>query len=135
MSFMPWSEALQLGIETIDTQHRWLVETTNALHDELSKPAPDRAAIGKILEGLVDYTMNHFVLEEDLFARHGYVETAAHKAEHDGFTAKVMQLLLKFEAGENVGLDTMDLLKEWLQHHILKVDRAYVPFLKSKGVV
>ena len=134
MSFMPWSEALQLGIATIDEQHHWLVDATNALHDELSKATPDRAAIGHILEGLVDYTVNHFVLEEELFARFGYQENAAHKAEHDGFTAKVMQLLLKFEQGENVGLDAMTLLKEWLQHHILIVDRAYVPFLQANGV-
>ena len=135
MSFMPWSEALQLGLETIDNQHRWLVEATNTLHDELNAPTPDRAAIGRILEGLVEYTMNHFVLEEDLFLRFGYQETAAHKAEHDGFTANVMQLLLKFEQGENVGLDTLELLKTWLQHHILIVDRAYVPFLREHGVV
>ena len=135
MSFMPWSEALQLGIETIDNQHHWLVDATNALHDELSTASPDRAAIGRILEGLVEYTVNHFVLEEELFLRFGYQENAAHKAEHDGFTAKVMQLLLKFEQGENVGLDTMELLKTWLQHHILIVDRAYVPFLKAHGVV
>ena len=135
MSFMPWSDDFQLGIETIDFQHRWLVDATNALHDELSKENPDRALIGAILEGLVDYTMNHFVLEEELFLRFGYEENAAHKAEHDGFTAKVMQLLLQFEKGENVGLDTMELLKSWLQHHILKVDRAYVPFLKAHGVV
>ena len=135
MAFMPWSSALELGIASIDTQHHWLVDATNRLHDELSQPEPDRAVIGKILEGLVEYTVNHFVLEESLFQQYGYEENAAHKAEHDGFTAKVMQLLLQFEQGANVGVDTLELLKTWLQHHIMIVDRAYVPFLKSHGVV
>ncbi len=135
MTFMPWSQALQLGIESIDNQHKWLVDATNRLHDEISQPAPNRAVIAEILEGLVDYTMNHFLMEEDLFLRLGYPETAAHKAEHNGFTAKAMDLLLQLEDGADLGAEAMDLLKNWLQHHILQVDRAYVPFLKANGVV
>ncbi|WP_309267637.1 bacteriohemerythrin [Azonexus sp.] len=134
MSFMPWTDAFVLGIETIDQQHRWLVDATNRLHAEISKPEPQRAVLGEILEGLVDYTMNHFVLEEELFQRLGYSETAAHKAEHDAFTATAMNLLLRFEAGENIGAPMLDFLKEWLQHHILQVDRAYAPFLIAAGV-
>lgn len=134
MAFMLWSEALELGIPSIDAQHHWLVNTTNTLHDELEKSAPDTQIIGRTLEILVNYTMNHFILEEDLFLRLGYPESAAHREEHNAFTAKIMQLLLKFEDGENVGLDTLDLLKDWLQHHILKVDKAYVPFLLQHGV-
>ncbi len=134
MSFMPWTDALAMGIESIDKQHRWLVDATNRLHGEITKPNPDRAVLGEILEGLVDYTMNHFVLEEELFQRFGYPETQAHKAEHDGFTATAMNLLLQFESGASVGPPVMDLLKEWLLHHILKVDRAYASFFKAAGV-
>jgi hemerythrin len=133
---MPWSEAMQLGIESIDVQHRWLVDATNRLHATIqqSNGQPDRAVLGEILEGLVDYTMNHFVLEEELFQRFGYPETTEHKAEHDGFTAKAMELLLQFEDGADLGEEALELLKNWLQHHILKVDRAYVPFLLANGV-
>ncbi|HEX6735395.1 MAG TPA: bacteriohemerythrin [Azonexus sp.] len=134
MSFMPWTDALALGIESIDQQHRWLVDATNRLHAEITQPEPQRAVLGEILEGLVDYTMNHFVLEEELFQRLGYAETPAHKAEHDAFTATAMDLLLKFEDGASVGAPVLDFLKEWLQHHILKVDRAYAPFLIAAGV-
>ena len=134
MSFMPWSDAFELGVTTIDDQHRWLVDATNRLHDELHQATPDRATLGKLLEGLVDYTMNHFVLEEDLFLRFGYEDTAAHKAEHDTFTAGIMQLLLRFEAGDNIGQETLDLLKHWLSHHILVVDKAYVPYLKQHNI-
>lgn len=134
MSFMPWTDALEMGIETIDNQHRWLVDATNRLYREITRAEPDRAVLGEILEGLVDYTMNHFVLEEELFQRFGYPETVAHKAEHDAFTATAMNLLMQFESGESVGPPVLDFLKEWLLHHILKVDRAYAPFLKEAGV-
>ena len=134
MTFMPWTDALQLNIVSIDQQHRWLVDATNRLHAEISQPEPNRAVLGEILEGLVDYTMNHFVLEEELFQRLGYPETAEHKAEHDAFTAGAMNLLMQFEAGESVGPAVLDFLKDWLTHHIMKVDRAYAPFLKAAGI-
>lgn len=134
MALMPWSAELELGIAKIDEQHRWLVDRINALHDELCKPAPDRQAMGDILESLVDYTMNHFIVEEDIFKRHGYPQTDAHLGEHNGFTGKIIQLLDQFHEGAAVGDETMALLKDWLTHHILEVDKAYVPFFKAKGV-
>lgn len=134
MSFMPWTDALAMGIESIDLQHRWLVDATNRLHSEISRAQPDRGVLGEILEGLVDYTMNHFVLEEELFQRLAYPETPAHKAEHDAFTATAMNLLMAFENGASVGAPVLEFLKEWLLHHILKVDRAYAPFLKAAGI-
>lgn len=131
MPFMPWTPELELGLPEIDDQHRQLVAMTNALHDELSSAAPRRDAVGQILEGLVDYTHNHFIVEEVLFQQHDYPETPAHKAEHDGFTRKAMDLLMRFDEGQEVTLEALDFLKRWLVHHICKVDRAYLPFLRE----
>lgn len=134
MAFMVWSSELELGLELIDTQHHWLVDTTNALYDELSKGEPEAAMVGQLLEGLVDYTMNHFIAEEDLFQRYGYPESEAHHAEHNTFTAHAYDLLARHEKGEKVGIEVLDFLKSWLINHILKSDRAYAPFLLEKGV-
>ncbi|KAB2898373.1 MAG: bacteriohemerythrin [Burkholderiaceae bacterium] len=131
MPFMPWTSELELGFDEIDRQHQELVRLTNALHEELCCPIPRREAIGAVLEGLVDYTHNHFIVEEVLFQRHGYPETPAHQAEHNGFTAKAMDLLMRFEDGEEVSIEALEFLKEWLVHHICKVDRAYLPFLRA----
>jgi hemerythrin len=132
--FMSWTDALLTGIKDVDTQHKWLVDATNRLHDELSKPQSDPAVVGDILEGLVDYTYNHFIMEEELFERLGYPETAAHKAQHNVFTTKIGDLLLRHESGEVSSGEALELLKDWLIQHIMKTDKAYVPFLQSKGV-
>ncbi|HEY6612204.1 MAG TPA: bacteriohemerythrin [Pseudomonas sp.] len=134
MTFMPWSSELEVGIELIDEQHRWLVDKTNELFDRLVSAEPDAAEIGEVLEGLMDYTMNHFIVEEEIFHRLGYSETEAHKAQHDKFTAQIMDLLQRHDAGEISGSETLDLLAEWLTHHILKVDKAYVSFFRDNGV-
>ena len=132
--FMPWSDEFVLGIESIDNQHRWLVDATNRLYAQIESQNPDPVIVGEVLEGLVDYTMNHFILEEDLFNRFNYPETPAHKQEHDSFTNEAMNLLLNFEGGDPVSEDALEFLKAWLIHHILKVDKAYVAHFRAHGL-
>lgn len=134
MAFMPWSNEFVIGIQTIDEQHHWLVDLTNQLYDELNTPTPDREKIGEIMEGLVDYTFNHFIVEEEMFQRYQYPETPAHKAEHDRFTKQAAELLGLHENGGTVSTQTLEFLKNWLKHHILEVDKEYVPFFKGKGI-
>ena len=110
-----------------------MVDLTNKLHDAFQAGA-DHGTIREILEGLMDYTMNHFIVEEELFDRLGYPESAAHKKYHNRFTEQVMSLLDRHEAGEVVGAEALELLKDWLTHHILKVDKAYVEHFRAHGV-
>jgi len=134
MVFMPWSDELATGIASIDEQHQWLVNTTNQLYDKINTSTPDNKQIGYILESLIDYTFNHFIVEEELFRRLNYPESKAHIDEHNKFAATAANLLAKFEFGESVNNEALEFLKEWLIHHIMKVDKAYVPFLKEKGI-
>lgn len=134
MAFMEWSEDLATGIHLIDTRHRWLVETTNRLHDALDDSPPQRALIGEILNSLMDYTVNHFINEEYLFQFLGYPALAEHQAEHNRFTARILDLLQRHEAGEAVGVEVLESLKDWLVHHTMGSDKDYVPFLLAHGV-
>ncbi len=134
MLFMPWGEHLEVGIAEIDEQHRWLVDTTNSLHALLSTGDAQAAELGVILEQLMDYTMNHFIVEEEIFDRLGYPESDAHKAQHNIFCEKVMDLLTRHDMGETVGVEALNLLKSWLTNHIVKVDKQYVEHFRAAGI-
>ncbi|WP_022965183.1 bacteriohemerythrin [Denitrificimonas caeni] len=134
MLFMPWGEHLEIGIAEIDEQHRWLVDTTNSLHALLSTGDAQAAELGVILEQLMDYTMNHFIVEEEIFDRLGYPESDAHKAQHNIFCEKVMDLLTRHDMGETVGVEALNLLKSWLTNHIVKVDKQYVEHFRAAGI-
>jgi hemerythrin len=129
MTFMPWSDDFSVGMDRVDQQHHWLVDMTNLLHEELGRETLDRRFVQHALEGLVDYTVNHFILEEELFQRCNYPGAQAHKQLHDRFTATIMQVLTDFEAGGDVGSGVLDLLKNWLTQHILIADKAYMPYV------
>ena len=134
MTFMPWRDDLSVGLESIDEQHRWLLEATNRLHDEMSQEVRHREVIIEVIEGLIDYTVNHFIMEEELFQRYNYPEATEQKALQDRFTATVMDVLTRFEAGEDVGTEALEFLKQWLIGHIMVADQAYAPFLAERGV-
>jgi hemerythrin len=134
MALMPWNDELALGLGKIDEQHRVLVDAINALGVAAASAAPDRKAIGDLLDGLADSTMNHFILEEDLLKRHAYPQISAHREDQNSLTSHIMDLLDKFQAGKaEVGKDTLSQLKDRLTHHIRVVDKPCVAFLKSKG--
>jgi hemerythrin len=130
---MQLNNELLTGIEAVDEQHRWLVDATNRLHAEISQPAPNRIRSGQILAGLVAYTFKHFTMEEELFKRFGYPENDAHIAQHNLFSDNISALLARHNRGEAVSIETLGMLKHWLVEHIMKTDKAYVPFLKEKG--
>ena len=131
---MPWSSEIAVGLSDVDEQHRWLVDRINQLHSELSSPAPRSDAVAEVLEGLMDYTMNHFIMEEELFERHAYPDTVAHKALHNKFTSTIMNALTDHEDGKNVSYDVLEFLKDWLIQHIMRTDKVYVPFMQERGV-
>lgn len=134
VSLIEWSEALSVGIESIDEQHKKLVAIINELHvamlDHSAKPA-----LSRIFGELVEYTTSHFGHEERLFAELGYPQEGAHVAEHHRLAGRVMELKRDFDAGNTaVTLEVMRFLRQWLQDHIVGSDKKYGPFLKEKGV-
>ena len=135
MLFMPWTEQLEVGVDKIDEQHRWLVNTTNTLHALLRSGEAPAEKVGAILEQLMDYSMNHFIVEEEILQRLGHPESEAHKAQHNLFCEQVMDLLTRHDLGETVGLDALNLLKNWLTNHIVKVDKHYVEHFRAQGSV
>lgn len=134
MAIISWSDNLSVGIRAFDQHHQHLVELINNLHDAMAT-GKGSGILGKILTELADYTVYHFKAEEALFHKHGYPGYDEHKKNHDDLTNQVLDFKAKFEAGEMViSIEIMKFLTDWLTNHILGADKAYVPFLKSKGI-
>ena len=134
MALITWSDKLSVGVKSIDDQHKKLVTLLNQLHDGMMA-GKGKEVVGIVLKGLVDYTATHFKYEEDLFARTGYPDAAAHKQEHAELVQKVIEIQKKYEtAGPSVlTIQVMNFLKDWLTKHILGVDMRYGPHLTAKG--
>jgi methyl-accepting chemotaxis protein len=128
---LEWSESLEVGEASIDTQHKRLVELFNdlqiAMHDADSS---DKIAV--VLEELLKYTQFHFAHEAELMAKSGYPEERDHKAKHDSLIAKALDYRSQFQAGALIGTELTTFLRDWLINHILKTDKKLAAFLKTR---
>ncbi len=131
---MRWNQGLSVGLNSIDEQHKRLIDLINKLFYEMNSGNGKQAVSGALAK-LIQYTETHFGFEEDLFDKHGYKEREAHKKIHKKLVAQVMDFQKQFNSGDkDISIDLLDFLKDWLIKHIQGTDTKYVPFLKEKGV-
>jgi hemerythrin-like metal-binding domain len=135
MALVVWSEKLSVGVRSIDDQHKKLVTLVNQLHDGMIA-GRGKEVVGPVLKGLIDYTRVHFKYEEDLFARIGYADSAAHKKEHADLVRRVLEIQAVYEdKGPSVlTIQVMNFLKDWLTAHILGSDMKYAPLMIAKQI-
>jgi len=131
---LEWSQELSVDVKQIDQQHRKLVEMLNSLNEAmLAKKGREvqKAAI----DAMVDYTASHFSLEEKYMKAFGYTGFEAHKAEHEKFTKKALDLKERVNrAGFVLTLEIVEFLKQWLQGHIKGTDRGYRECFQAHGL-
>jgi hemerythrin len=133
MALIEWSPNLSVGVDEMDQQHRKLISLVNQFHDALKAGKGDDASKG-ILVQLVQYTHTHFAAEEQLQARYGYPEFAAHKKLHAELLAQVNQMVDKIKAGKMVSaVSIANFLKDWLTKHILGADKLYGQFITASA--
>lgn len=133
MALFEWNENFLINIESIDVQHKKLVDLVNELHDCM-KHGKGKEVINQVLEELITYTKYHFKTEEEYFVKYNYSETKEHIKAHQEFIDKVMQFVDQHQKSKLISITVFNFLVEWVRNHILQVDKRYSEFLKSKGV-
>ncbi len=133
-NFVEWSnDALSVGIEEIDEQHKVLVGLVNRMHEAIHQRHGSEAVIG-ILTELADYTRIHFAVEESLMRILGYPGYEEHKDVHEELLQHVIELQEKVASGKTaIGFELMHFLKTWLTKHIMDEDMNYSAFFLAAG--
>lgn len=127
--YFEWTDSLNIGVAEIDEQHQRIAHYINALHD--ARQTNERNTVSEVLDGLIDYTINHFSFEEELMERAGYSYLGAHERVHELFGKKVADYRGRFAEGESITDELLKMLKYWLAHHIDTEDRGYVSVVKT----
>lgn len=134
MALIPWNDKYSVGISSIDTQHKKLVDLTNQLHDAMST-GKAKDSIPAILTDLVAYTKQHFSYEEKIMDTNKYPGYVKQQMEHAALTKQVVKFKEDMLAGKiSLSIEVMNFLKGWLINHISGSDKLYTQFLLSKGV-
>lgn len=134
-----WRDEYSCYDETIDMQHRKLIELINDMNEiaKLDDGLDRYDEMVSIFEELKDYAVYHFGHEEKMFAEHGYdsFNTKIQVLEHKSFVNKVSSINLYDLDEDQIGTarDLLNFLSKWLDHHILVIDKKFGEFLKEKA--
>jgi len=139
-NFVDWSEKYATGIETIDRQHKELVELINRLYGACMQGGDGvGSAFREAMHRMVEYVRFHLMEEMKLLERIGYPKAAEHKIQHDILVRDILSASRDFEEGETfVPNKFVRSLKDWVFGHIAVYDKAYAEYVteqKKKGLL
>lgn len=131
---LEWTQALSVGVEEIDAQHRELFRRAARLLEGIHGGEPEE--LGGLLDFLYRYAVEHFGAEEEHMRRTRFPGYARHKAEHDRFSADLVQLAREHEksgAGAFMALKASHWLTQWLRQHVSVTDAELGEFLARRS--
>ena len=135
MPYIQWRDELAVGIQTIDDQHRELVQRFNGFLQACRQQ--NHEEITRLFEFLHSYSIIHFESEEKVQLESGYPAITRHKRQHQFFIDKLKELKASLDqAGPSMDLimSTNRFLVDWLIGHIGMEDRALAQYLQAKGI-
>jgi len=134
MELFHWDDKFDVGISTINRQHKELIDLINQLSEAMMS-GKSHDVLGELLNELAVYGIKHFDTEEKYFKQTGYPGAKEHIKEHEAFKIKITELIEKHnEKRFTVSIDTLRYLKKWVVNHILEKDKAYSEYLISHKI-
>ena len=128
---MEWYDQYSVHIRQMDRQHRQILAVLSRIY---SLRENDRRGLERVFSGLENYIRRHFRDEEQLMRCHGYPGYPEQKREHEQFIDQICNYRKELIKGRTpVMINLFNNLWDWLAHHILLLDRRYMPFLRSQG--
>jgi hemerythrin len=130
-----WNPTLETGNQTIDSQHKELINAINKLLEACQKgQAAD--STGPTLDFLVSYTKKHFSDEEALQRRSNYPDMQNHYKLHESFLKVVADLSTELKKSGPTPVIINKLVRnvgDWLVNHIQKEDTKVAAHIKNNG--
>lgn len=132
-----WKESYQIGVDSIDTQHKALFEMVEQLMNIVGSERWDeaRAESVRAVAFLKRYVVSHFADEEAYHLKIGYKDREAHRRIHQGFVRTVLESERKMaqsDFAKPVLKQFVGMLTTWLIYHVVSEDRKCVDLVKPE---
>lgn len=126
-----WTEKYSVNNALLDLQHRQLFSIINRFSHEI-EAGNGQLVLQEILEDMSKYAWMHFRTEEDLLFKSDYKALSEHKALHDAFKHRLIELAEMSDEDIALKIEAVHrFLRSWLTAHILNEDVKYVQQIKS----
>jgi hemerythrin len=132
MPLIEWKDNFEIGIPSVDYEHRALILMINKLHGKLAEKA-DKNTVAEFLGEIHALITAHFALEEKEMRKMAYDEFEQHKEDHEDLLDQIRDMMDEVEQDEN-GDGMNDLgrrLNNWFTEHFSTRDARLHGFLSS----
>jgi hemerythrin len=134
MALFTWNDSYSVKVAMCDQQHKKLFEIINELANAM-RMGQGQEVVAKSVGDLLTYTQTHFRQEEALMKKANYPQLAPHQEMHRKFVAEVEALHNQAKQGKAANsIQVLNLLRDWLVNHIMKVDKQYSEPLNAAGI-
>ncbi len=117
MALVQWRSEHSVGAETIDDEHKALIDRINRLDDQLmAADAP--LAVSIFFRRLTELVTSHFVREERFVRERGYDQLPQHREDYERLLDEIDASIEEFDPNEMSSRgDLAALLDGWLSDH------------------
>jgi hemerythrin-like metal-binding protein len=121
MSLSGLKDKLHTGIDSLDYEHRKLVEVMEEICDSYDRA---ESSVSDLFGTLYAEASAHFALEESIMREAKYAFYDAHKADHEQLLDRIRFMMEAYEDGLCKDCDTSlrDCLEAWLAGHVANAD-------------
>jgi len=120
-----FTDALLIGEEMIDEEHKMLFQILNEAQAELENGFCPKEALIRMRENLVSYANTHFAHEEEYMQSIHDPELAIQEKEHNAFRKRVADISEHIDSMQDAYKEMQSLLEfvaTWLYRHIINSD-------------
>jgi hemerythrin len=132
LELLTWSDALSVGNDRIDRQHKALISLCNkaARFDKAGIPSANEE-FHSVLNDLAVLADLHFIAEEELLEINHSPFLVEHRADHETSRERLTELLVKGTTG-HLDVDGMiQLVSRWVSHHKPNMDMRDSAYMKE----
>ncbi len=133
---MKWDPQLSVGCETIDNQHKELIQLVDELENELSTSSDNALSpqqLARSLKFIVNYSRHHFSAEEELMKSINFDDLPRHKEIHNELIQKITEILVGMRDGKSpAALDLVNYFIDWVKKHVMEEDQKIGAFWRKR---
>jgi hemerythrin len=132
MSLIEWKDEFEIGIPSVDYEHRGMILMINKLHGKLAENS-NKDTIAEFLGEIHALISAHFALEEKEMLEMAYDEFEDHKENHEDLLDQIRDMMdeLERDRSGDVMKDLGRRLNQWFTGHFRSRDARLHSFLAS----
>lgn len=122
MSLLQWRPEYSVGVQSMDDEHREMIDLINATYEKLKSNA-DADQVEEYLGEIFSTISMHFALEERMMRNAAYGEFQAHKDDHEVLLDRLRDLMDDYFVDPASGARRLEQsLSNWFAGHFSTFD-------------